>query len=58
MSFEVELYIKSNESVVGQCFHPLLSFLKNLMMLAIMGDLTYPLTEIKIKNIQVQYLME
>ena len=56
--FQVELYIKSNESVVGQCFHPLLSFFKEFNDASYNGRPYLPLTEIKIKNIQVQYLME
>ena len=56
--FKVELNIKSNESVVGQCFHPSLSFFKEFNDASYNGRAYLPLTEIKIKNIQVQYLME
>ena len=56
--FKVELNIKSNESVVGQCFHPSLSFFKEFNDSSYNGRPYLPLTEIKIKNIQVQYLME
>jgi len=56
--FKVELNIKSNESVVGQCFHPSLSFFKEFNDSSYNGRPYLPLTEIKIKNIQVKYLME
>ena len=56
--FKVELNIKSNESVVGQCFHPSLSFFKEFNDSSYNGRPYLPLIEIKIKNIQVKYLME
>ena len=52
--FKLELNIKSNESLVGQCFHPLLSFFKEFNDASYNGRPYLPLTEIKIKNIQVK----
>ena len=56
--FKLNLNLKSKESIVGQCFHPLLSFFKEFNDASYNGRPYLPLTEIKIKNIQVQYLME
>ena len=39
--FKLELNIKSNESLVGQCFHPLLSFFKEFNDASSMADHTY-----------------
>lgn len=52
--FKVELNIKSNESLVGQCFHPLLSFFKEFNDVSYNGRPYLPLTEIRITNIQVK----
>ena len=56
--FKVELNIKSNESVVGQCFHPLLSFFKEFNDVSYNGRPYLPLTEIRITNIQVKDLVD
>ena len=52
--FKLELNIKSNESLVGQCFHPLLSFFKEFNDVSYNGRPYLPLTEIRITNIQVK----
>ena len=52
--FRVQLNLKSNETIVGQCFDPLLSFFKEFDDASYNGRPYLPLTEIKIKNIQVQ----
>ena len=56
--FKVELNIKSNESLVGQCFHPLLSFFKEFNDASYNGRPYLPLTEIRITNIQVKDLVD
>ena len=52
--FKVQLNLKSNESLVGQCFHPLLSFFKEFNDVTYNGRPYLPLTEIRITNIQVK----
>ena len=52
--FSVQLNLKSNETIIGQCFDPLLSFFKEFDDASYNGRPYLPLTEIKIKNIQVQ----
>ena len=52
--FKINLNLKSKESIVGQCFHPLLSLFKEFNDASYNGRPYLPLTEIKIKNIQVK----
>ena len=56
--FKVELNLKSNESIVGQCSDPLLSVFKEFNDVNYNGRPYFPLTQIKIKNIQVKNLLD